>query len=103
MSAKFCKSCRFLIHLAILAGLLVLSTGTGCPAASDSPTVNGDVNGDGVINEADMDAVTAAFGLSQGDPGFNAAADLNGDGTVGLADLQLMGQILDEQTRANGG
>ncbi|MCS7209210.1 MAG: PQQ-dependent sugar dehydrogenase [Fimbriimonadales bacterium] len=44
----------------------------------------GDVNGDGVINDADLLAVLLAFGTSDSD------ADLNNDGTVNDADLLII-------------
>lgn len=43
----------------------------------------GDVNGDGVINDADADAITAAMGSE------NASLDLDGSGVVDLADLAV--------------
>lgn len=42
---------------------------------------NGDINGDGVVNAADLSALLAAWGSSQ------ASADLDGNGTVNGADL----------------
>lgn len=44
----------------------------------------GDVNGDGVINDADADAVTAAMGTSE------TRCDLDGSGTVDLVDLTIV-------------
>jgi len=44
-------------------------------------TVNGDINGDDVIDDADLLSVLFAFGSS------DAAADLNNDGVVDDADL----------------
>lgn len=46
--------------------------------------IAGDLNGDGVVNGADLGALLAAWGSS--DP----AADLDGDGIVGGADLGLL-------------
>jgi trimeric autotransporter adhesin len=42
--------------------------------------ISGDVNGDGVVNCVDLDAVKASFGKKLGQPGFNPNADVNGDG-----------------------
>lgn len=50
----------------------------------------GDVNGDGVINAADVTAVRACFGKRSGDPGWNAACDSNADGRVDAVDLDLV-------------
>lgn len=48
-----------------------------------------DLNGDGVINEADFAVLAAGYGLSAAAPGFNGAADLNEDGRVDDADIAL--------------
>lgn len=54
----------------------------GCPA------LLGDIDGDGSVNFADLNAVLSAFGLS-GEPGFNAA-DIDGDGDVDFGDLNAV-------------
>jgi hypothetical protein len=48
--------------------------------------VNGDINGDNVIDDADLLRVLFAFGQS----GSNLSEDLNGDGTVDDADLLIV-------------
>ena len=53
---------------------LALAASASCP---------GDVNGDRVVNFADLNAVLGAFGQS----GADLPADLNGDGVVNFADL----------------
>ena len=53
----------------------------GCPE---------DVNGDGVVNLADLAELLAAYGTAEGDAGYNPAADVDGDGSVGLADLAAL-------------
>jgi hypothetical protein len=40
------------------------------------------------VDGFDLAAVSSAFGLSQGDPSFDAALDLNNDGVIDGADLQ---------------
>lgn len=52
--------------------------------------INGDVNGDNVVNLADFLALRGAFGTNTGDPTFVATADLNRDGTVNLLDFLLL-------------
>jgi len=47
----------------------------------------GDVNGDGVIDQEDMDLFEAAIGTVRGQSGYNEACDLNHDGIVDLRDL----------------
>lgn len=56
-------------------------TPTACP---------GDVNGDGVIDLADLSELLTAYGTQAGDPGFNPDADFDGDGMVGLGDLSTL-------------
>lgn len=47
----------------------------------------GDLNGDGYINISDFTLMSASFGKSAGDEGFNERADINGDATVNIQDL----------------
>ena len=54
----------------------------------------GDVNGDGVVNCADVAAVRASYGKSAGQAGYNPSADFNGDGFVNIQDLQFVVQHL---------
>lgn len=50
----------------------------------------GDVNGDGVVNCADLAIVKASFGTKAGQPEFDPRADLNGDGVVNVLDLSIV-------------
>ncbi len=52
--------------------------------ACDDPTDPGDLNGDGVVNAADLNILLAAWGTD------NAIADINGDGIVNAADLNIL-------------
>ncbi len=77
-----------------LAGLgLALCVLAGCMPLTHAP-LRGDVNGDGVVDTADLDAMAALFGVTADDPRYVAAADLDGDGVIGLPDLQALAQIL---------
>lgn len=49
-----------------------------------------DVNGDGVVNCADLAIVKASFGKKTGQPGFNPIADVNADGIVNVLDLSAV-------------
>lgn len=53
--------------------------------------VQGDVNGDNIVNIFDLVSAAVAFGKSTGQPGFNPDADLNGDGTINILDLVIIG------------
>ena len=50
----------------------------------------GDVNGDGVVNIADVILVENAFGSYPGHPRWNIACDVNADGVVNMADITLV-------------
>lgn len=62
-------------------GFLVLDRSTGSPT-QDLFRLDGDTNGDAVIDVADLLAVLAAWG-----PCLACDADTNGDGQVDVADL----------------
>ena len=48
-----------------------------------------DLDGDGDVDFSDFLLFAAAFGTSEGGPGYNAAADLDGDGTVAFSDFLI--------------
>src|SRR5439155_2673387 len=75
---------------------------TNYSSASDSVLINvnnvkavpGDLNGDGVVNCADLAIVKAAFGKIKGQPGFDPRADVNGDGVVNVLDLSAVAKLV---------
>ncbi len=50
----------------------------------------GDIDGDGMIGFADLNAILSAFNTAPGDAGYNAAADLDDDDFVGFGDLNIV-------------
>lgn len=60
------------------------------PTVMPATTVVGDVNGDGEVNIADINAIID-FILSNG---FSSAADVNGDGEVNIADVNAVIDII---------
>ena len=54
-----------------------------------SQTRSADLNGDGNVDFSDFLLFAAAFGTSEGVPGYNAAADLDGDGAVAFSDFLI--------------
>jgi len=59
-----------------------------------------DLNQSGLVNGEDFSMFLDSFGLSEGDPGFDPAADLDGSGSVNFVDYQ---QWLVCFAAANGG
>ena len=52
----------------------------------------GDVNGDGKVRVDDVLAVALAFGMNEGDEGWDPRVDLNGDGKVRVDDVLIVAQ-----------
>lgn len=67
-----------------------VDTGANYSPKIDFSLVNGDANGDDSIDIADFALLSAAFGSSLGDPGYQRRADLDGDGEVGIADYAII-------------
>jgi Dockerin type I domain len=57
-------------------------------------TLIGDVNGNGVVDCADLAIVKASFGKTAGQAGFDPRADLNKDGVVSVLDLSIVAKQL---------
>jgi hypothetical protein len=53
-------------------------------------TLVGDVNGDGVVNLADVQAFAASYMSRKGEPSYNPAADFNQNGVVNLEDAKAL-------------
>ena len=51
---------------------------------------SGDLNGDNLVDSADLSALKSGFGKANGDPAFNPAADFNGDKVVDSQDFSLL-------------
>lgn len=62
--------------------------------ANAPPIVQGDLNGDGKVDCADVAIVKAAYGKSRGQAGYDAKADINSDGIVDIRDLAFVTQRL---------
>jgi predicted extracellular nuclease len=56
-------------------------------------TVVGDVNGDGVVDAGDYYVFIGAYGSSEGDGAYKAAADMNSNGIIDMTDFQLWYQV----------
>ncbi len=63
------------------------------PATEPGQPAAGDLDGNGVIDQADKDAYLArfqnAFGTGDGSATYDPPLDMNGDGVISWADLQL--------------
>lgn len=62
----------------------------GVPDECENPPCAGDVNGDDIVDLNDLTLLLATFGLSSGDPGYNAGADFDGNGAIDLSDLTAL-------------
>jgi hypothetical protein len=56
--------------------------------------IPGDLNGDQVVNCADLKIVKASFGKRQGQSGYDSRADVNGDKVVDINDLMFVSKLL---------
>ena len=56
---------------------------------------NGDINGDNVVDSADLSALKSSFGDVKGNAAFNPDADFNGDQIVDVQDFSIMGANFD--------
>lgn len=66
------------------------SSAGGALAGQNFTLTNGDCDNDNEVAVGDFAILSAAFGTSVGDPGYNAAADLNGDGDVDIGDFAIL-------------
>ena len=62
----------------------------GIPDYRVKPGVPGDVNGDGYVNGADVDAVAKHIMGQTPDVFYEEAANVNGDGKIDAADIVLI-------------
>lgn len=66
-----------------------------------SQTRSADLDGDGDVDSSDFLLFAAAFGTSEGVPGYNAAADLDGDGTVAFLDFLIFADAFGKPVGGN--
>ena len=64
------------------------SSAPGAPSVS-TPSVerNADIDGNGTVDQADLNTMSAAYGCTIGQQCYNPRADLNADGIVNIVDL----------------
>lgn len=56
--------------------------------------VQGDFDGDNIVDQSDLTVLTNNYGLREGDPGFNPEVDLNKDGRVNAYDYRYLRRII---------
>ncbi len=61
--------------------------------------LTGDLNGDGVVDEADLDELRTRYGARQGQSQYNRDMDLNGDGVIDELDALIIGQHYGESVQ----
>ena len=71
-------------------GMAVYKIGTNVGGGEPGPGVKGDVNGDGEVNIADVNAVIDLILTGR----VSAAGDVNGDGEVNIADINSIIDII---------
>jgi len=59
-------------------------------------SIQGDVNGDGIVELTDFFLASQAFSSTPGDPNWNPQADINGDDIVDLMDFWIMSEHFGE-------
>ncbi|MCE9558494.1 MAG: hypothetical protein K8R88_06045 [Armatimonadetes bacterium] len=67
----------------------VSMTNTGASGV-DATLINGDVNGDNVIDLTDYTEIVTDFNALIGDPNYHTWVDLNGDGAIDLTDYTVL-------------
>jgi PASTA domain-containing protein/dockerin type I repeat protein len=83
-----------------LAGTSV-AAGSPVNLIVSSGPLRGDLNGDGVVNCADLAIIKSSFGKKVGQAGFDPRADVNGDGVVNIIDLSSEARLLPAGTVCN--
>jgi len=68
----------------------VVLSGRGFVSGPNFSLINGDVNGDNVIDLADLSGISAAWHSTPGSSNWNPNADLTGQGTVNLEDWNVV-------------
>jgi hypothetical protein len=84
----YVAACKFSHWLAQAVPMVVGSNGM---AAASFSLLNGDINGDNVVEDQDYSLLGVAWYTGLGDPKYNIEADLNGDGFVEDQDYSIMG------------
>lgn len=70
-----------------------LKPGESVDQTTTYSTRTGDLNGDGFVNQLDLQIVRASFGKRLGQAGYDPAADTNADNVIDIRDLALVGRF----------
>ena len=61
-----------------------------CGTGGQMTPILGDINGDGVVDAADLAILANSWGLKIGQTGYDSRTDLNGDGKVDVVDVLIV-------------
>jgi hypothetical protein len=78
-----------------------VAAGSAVNLVISSGALQGDLNGDDVVNCADLAIIKASFGKRVGQAGFDPRADVNGDGVVNIIDLSTEARLMPAGTVCN--
>ena len=71
-----------------------LARGSAVSLVESSGPLAGDLNGDNLVNCADLALIKASFGKHAGDVGFDPRADTNHDGVIDIRDLAAEARLM---------
>ncbi|HLF04373.1 MAG TPA: dockerin type I domain-containing protein [Dehalococcoidia bacterium] len=86
------------VRIKVSGGLSQLAPGFALPPLAGSPALPlsfgpprfGDVNGDGIVDAADLGALRGSFGRLSAEPGYSVLADFNADHVVDGQDFSML-------------
>ena len=85
------KKTMLLIAVILACVSMTITPGYADWIPNEFTLINGDCNGDNMVDEGDFGLLSTAWYSSFGDPNYDERADLNGDGWVDESDFGILG------------